>query len=266
LHACTYTTKQQSFGTGIQAMAPSKCTIAAILLVFAAVAASLGPSSAARVQLQAEEVAPQPPSFWRPRIPLPPIPCIPGLPRPRFLPPCDGSGAPLPPLPPLPPARRVPLPPIPCIPGLPRPRFLPPCNESGAPALPLPPARRLPLPCIPGLPRPSFLPPCGGSGAAAPAPPLPQPAECSTPLSGLAACADFLGANATSFLAAPAAACCDGVRSLVKDAPVCLCHVMSGDLGELLPAPGLRLRAVALPRACGVAVPFGTLRQCLSKS
>jgi len=237
-------------------MAPSKCTIA-FLLLFAAVAASLGPSSAARVQLQAEEVAPQPPSFWRPRIP---IPCIPGLPRPRFLPPCDGSGAPLPPLPPLPPARRVPLPPIPCIPGLPRPRFLPPCNESGAPALPLPPARRLPLPpipCIPGLPRPSFLPPCGGSGAAAPAPPSPQPAECSTPLSGLAACADFLGANATSFLAAPAAACCDGVRSLVKDAPVCLCHVMSGEL---------RPRAAALPRACGVAVPFGTLRQCLSKS
>ncbi|RLN34193.1 pEARLI1-like lipid transfer protein 2 [Panicum miliaceum] len=143
-------------------MAPSKCTIA-FLLVLAAVAAILRPSSAARVQLQAEEAAPQPPS----------------------------------------------------------------------------------------------------SGSAAPAPPSPQPAECSTSLSGLAPCADFLTANATNFLAAPAAACCDGVRSLVKDAPVCLCHVMSGDLGEILPAPELRLRAVALPRACGVAVPFGTLRQCI---
>ncbi|RLM87514.1 pEARLI1-like lipid transfer protein 2 [Panicum miliaceum] len=200
-------------------MAPSKCSIA-FLFVFAAVAAILRPSSAARVQLEAEEAAPQPPSFWRPRIPLPPIPCIPGLPRPRFLPPCDGSGA---------------------------------------PALPLP---LPPIPCIPGLPRPSFLPPCDGSSGTAASPPSPQPAECSTSLSGLAPCADFLTANATNFLAAPAAACCDGVRSLVKDAPVCLCHVMSGDLGEILPAPELRLRAVALPRACGVAVPFGTLRHC----
>nr|CAB3457907.1 unnamed protein product [Digitaria exilis] len=76
-------------------MAPSKCT-----------------SSAARVQLAKDPAAPatpQPPAFWRPRVPLAPLPslsCIPGLPRPWFLPPCNGSSsaAPATPSSPSPPA------------------------------------------------------------------------------------------------------------------------------------------------------------------
>jgi hypothetical protein len=182
-------------------MAPSKCTIA-FLLVLAAVSASLHPSSAARVQAEeGASASPKPPaSFWRPRVPLPSFPCIPGLPRPRFLPPCNN-------------------------------------DSSARGALQLPP----------------------------PAPAAPQPAECGTSLSPLTACAHFLTFNATSRPAPPAAACCDGVKALVKDAPICLCHVMNGDLGKLLPAPVMRLRARALPRVCGAAVPFGTFRQCISK-
>ncbi|CAN6211569.1 unnamed protein product [Urochloa humidicola] len=187
-------------------MSPSKVTIA-FFLILAAVAATLHPSSAARVQLAEEEAAPQPPFFWRPRVPLPPLP---------------------------------PLPSFPCIPGLPRPRFLPPCDGSS---------------------------PSSGGGATPAAPAPPQPAECGTSVSPLTACADFLTFNATagrrSLPAPPAAACCDAVKALVKDAPVCLCHVVNGDLAKLLPAPMLRLRAMALPRVCGAAVPFGTFSQCI---
>jgi hypothetical protein len=118
------------------------------------------------------------------------------------------------------------------------------------------------------------MPPCnndsssssGGGGGAPPSPvDPPQPAECRTSLSGLAPCADFL-TNATSGSAHPGAACCDGLKSLVKDAPICLRHAVNGDFGKVLSAPVLRLRVMALPRTCRVAVPFGTLRKCISKS
>jgi hypothetical protein len=111
-----------------------------------------------------------------------------------------------------------------------------------------------PYPCVPGVQRPPWLPPC-------PAPP-PQPAECYTSVSGLMPCADFL-TNAS--VLAPVAACCDGFRSLVTGAPICICHVVNGDIGKLLPAPMLRLRMMQLPRMCRVPFPRVILPQC-SKS
>jgi hypothetical protein len=102
--------------------------------------------------------------------------------------------------------------------------------------------------------RPLWLPPC-------PAPP-PQPAECYTSVSGLMPFADFL-TNAS--VLAPAAACCDGFRSLVTGAPICICHAVNGDIGKLLSATMLRLRMMQLPRMCRVPFPRAILSQC-SKS
>ncbi|XP_066399944.1 non-specific lipid transfer protein GPI-anchored 23-like [Miscanthus floridulus] len=216
-------------------MATPKCMWFAFAVTFAVAVATLQPSAATRVLDVDQEAGSSPwPPVWCPW-PLPLLPCVPGE----------------------------------CVPGLP---WLPPCNNSssgGAPIVPHPPLP--PLPCIPGLPRLPCLLPCNndsssssGGGAGAPPSPVepPQLAECRTSLSGLAPCADSL-TNATSGSAYPAAACCDGLKSLVKDAPICLCHAMNGELGKVLSAPVLRLRVMALPRTCHVAVPFGTLRKCI---
>ncbi|RLM66611.1 hypothetical protein C2845_PM16G18190 [Panicum miliaceum] len=110
------------------------------------------------------------------------------------------------------------------------------------------------LPCIPGRRWPPWLPPCS--------PPPPPPAECYTSVSGLMPCADFL---TNVEVRAPAGACCDGFRSIVSGAPICLCHVVNGDFNKLLPAPMLRLRMVQLPLMCRVPFPRATLRQCTGK-
>ncbi|KAF8700742.1 hypothetical protein HU200_034097 [Digitaria exilis] len=89
----------------------------AVLLILATVATTLYPSSAARVQLAEDPAAPatpQPPAFWRPRVPLPSLPCIPGLPRPWFLPPCDASSSAAAPASPSPPATSTPPTPAEC--------------------------------------------------------------------------------------------------------------------------------------------------------
>ena len=111
-----------------------------------------------------------------------------------------------------------------------------------------------PFPCIPGQQRPPWLPPCP-----------PPPAECYTSLSGLMPCVDFLTHTGVPPAPPPTSACCDGLRSLVTDAPICLCHVVNGDINELLPTPMIPVRMVALPRLCVVPFPRATLRQCISE-
>lgn len=128
------------------------------------------------------------------------------------------------------------------------------------------------FPCIPGLPRLPWLPPCNNASHGSwpvphrplpvPTPPAPQPAECGTPLAAMMPCGDYL---TNTSVTAPPAACCDGLKAVVKDAPVCMCHVVNRDFSKLLPAPMLRLRMMMLPRVCGANMPFGTLRQCISK-
>ncbi|KAF7006115.1 hypothetical protein CFC21_021180 [Triticum aestivum] len=70
-----------------------------------------------------------------------------------------------------------------------------------------------------------------------PPPPLkPQPKECRTPLMGLMPCKDFL-TSSTAPEPPNQGKCCDGLRSLVQDAPICLCRILEGtDLDKLMSA------------------------------
>ncbi|PWZ30155.1 hypothetical protein Zm00014a_033291 [Zea mays] len=110
-----------------------------------------------------------------------------------------------------------------------------------------------PFPCIPGQPRPPRLPPCP-----------PAPTECYTSLSGMMPCADFLTHNEVPPMP-PTVACCDGLRSLVTNASICLCHIVNGNINKLLPAPMIPVRMVALPRFCVVRFPRAILRRCISE-
>ncbi|XBI51779.1 hypothetical protein VPH35_034254 [Triticum aestivum] len=74
------------------------------------------------------------------------------------------------------------------------------------------------------------------STSAASVPVEPQPKECRTPLMGLMPCKDFL-TSSTAPEPTNQGKCCDGLRSLVQDAPICLCRILEGtDLDKLMSA------------------------------
>nr|CAB3464868.1 unnamed protein product [Digitaria exilis] len=126
------------------------------------------------------------------------------------------------------------------------------------------------LPAILGL----LFPPLGGIiGLLQPLIPAPgsttppqqqqqQPTECMTPLQSMAACTGYL-TNLT--VAAPPSECCDGVRAVVRDAPICLCHGINGGMSQFLPSPVDPLRMAVLPLACGTVLPIQTLLMCNSQ-
>ncbi|KAF8715944.1 hypothetical protein HU200_026909 [Digitaria exilis] len=89
-----------------------------------------------------------------------------------------------------------------------------------------------------------------------------QPTECMTPLQSMAACTGYL-TNLT--VAAPPSECCDGVRAVVRDAPICLCHGINGGMSQFLPSPVDPLRMAVLPLACGTVLPIQTLLMCNSQ-
>jgi hypothetical protein len=64
---------------------------------------------------------------------------------------------------------------------------------------------------------------------------------------------------------APPAACCGAFKSLVDNAPICLCHGLNGDINKIMPAPMDFMRMMSLPGSCGVPLPMQTLAQCASK-
>ena len=151
-------------------------------------------------------------------------------------------------------------------------------EDGGAPTPPgLPAGVQLPpglLPAILGLLFPPLggiisiiqplLPPLQGGGqlpGASPAPP--PPTECMTPLAALAPCTGYL-TNVTA-VATPPGECCDGLRAVVRDAPICLCHGTNGDMNQLLPRPVDPLRMAVLPLACGAVLPIQTLLMCNCK-
>jgi hypothetical protein len=204
----------------------------ALLLAFAAVAATMQLSEA-RVQGFNQEEADAASKTasgsagGNPGFPFP-LPHIPGLP------PLPGFPFPLPQVPGLPPLFG-PLPGAPPSQGLPSfPHFPTPPN-AGSPA----------APGLPGLP-----------------PSPPPPAECLTPLTQMVPCVDYL-TNIT--VATPPSMCCDGLKSVIADAPICLCHGMNGDMSKLFPKPIDPIRMLILPLRCGTMLPLRTLFSCNSK-
>uniref|UniRef100_A0A0E0NKC4 Bifunctional inhibitor/plant lipid transfer protein/seed storage helical domain-containing protein n=1 Tax=Oryza rufipogon TaxID=4529 RepID=A0A0E0NKC4_ORYRU len=257
-------------------MAPSSKLAAALFFAFAVVAATLAPAAEARVQGFEPAIAVEKTSVsggaQRPPTTLPGL--LPGLPFPLFpflmfpipgspagaggAPPSAGSGGFPFPLP-------FPLP-LPA-PGSPAAGAPP---SSGSSGFPFPMPSPLPLPAH-GSPA-AGAPPSSGSGLPFPLPfPLPQPSspaqpqpkECMTPLMSVMPCADYLTNTAVP---TPPATCCDGFRSLVSTAPICLCHGMNGDLNSFLPTPVDPMKMMLLPITCGAMPPLQTLFMCSSPS
>lgn len=106
--------------------------------------------------------------------------------------------------------------------------------------------------------------PADGDGGVPELPP--QPRECRPWLARMMPCAGFL-TNPTVY--APEATCCDGFNSMFTlDRVTCLCHVVNGDIGQLLPGPMNHMRMVELFSVCGHDVPVDILAAAcnLSKS
>uniref|UniRef100_A0A0E0HN07 Bifunctional inhibitor/plant lipid transfer protein/seed storage helical domain-containing protein n=1 Tax=Oryza nivara TaxID=4536 RepID=A0A0E0HN07_ORYNI len=61
---------------------------------------------------------------------------------------------------------------------------------------------------------------------------------------------------------APPSVCCDGFKSLVEMAPICLCHGINGNIGKFMPAPIDLTRMMSLPATCGVTPPVEALTKC----
>ncbi|RCV10683.1 hypothetical protein SETIT_2G128500v2 [Setaria italica] len=89
-------------------------------------------------------------------------------------------------------------------------------------------------------------------------PPLPpQPRECRPWLMRMMPCSGFI---TNSSVYAPEPTCCDGFNSMFSyDTVTCLCHVVNGDVGRLLPAPMIHMRMVELFSVCGHDVPVEIL-------
>ena len=128
-------------------------------------------------------------------------------------------------------------------------------------------------PLIPLLPPPgSSSPPLQGGGgnlgaslttfSSPPPPAQPQPEECMTPLVGMLPCTDYLTNNT---VLTPPGECCDGLKSVIRDAPICLCHGMNGGMNQFLPRPVDPIRMTILPLACGTMLPIQTLFACNCK-
>ena len=99
--------------------------------------------------------------------------------------------------------------------------------------------------------------------ASAPPPPPPALTECMTPLIGMVPCMDYL-TNIT--VLTPPAACCDGLKAVIRDAPICLCHGMNGGMNSLImPRHIDPVRMIILPLTCGALLPLQTLLSCNSK-
>uniref|UniRef100_A0A0D9WYQ2 Bifunctional inhibitor/plant lipid transfer protein/seed storage helical domain-containing protein n=1 Tax=Leersia perrieri TaxID=77586 RepID=A0A0D9WYQ2_9ORYZ len=194
------------------------------------------------------------PSFQIPTLPpLPPIPNfqIPTLPP---LPPIPSFQIPtLPPLPPIPSLQIPTLPPLPPIPSFQIPTLppLPPVPTIQVPLLPpLPPLPTIQIPPLPQIPTTPGSP--GSSQSALEAPTMPQPTECLSSLMDLMPCMEYLITNAVT---APSSICCDGFKTIVEKAPICLCHGINGNVNKFMPAPIDFMRMMTLPATCGVNPP-----------
>nr|XP_034578860.1 uncharacterized protein LOC117842498 [Setaria viridis]TKW31852.1 hypothetical protein SEVIR_2G133000v2 [Setaria viridis] len=121
------------------------------------------------------------------------------------------------------------------------------------PDLPLP---RI-LPCPPWFPKIPLI-PC--FNVTLPPPPPTDPRECRSSLRSLMPCAGFL-TNAS--VRAPPSTCCDGFDPFFANesspALLCLCHIASADIAQLLPAPMNHTRAASIMEVCGLGLPIDAL-------
>jgi hypothetical protein len=60
----------------------------------------------------------------------------------------------------------------------------------------------------------------------------------------------------------PPSTCCDGFKTLVNEAPICLCHGLNGDVNKIMSAPKDFMCMMSLPATCRVALPMQTLTKC----
>ncbi|KAK3126971.1 hypothetical protein QOZ80_7AG0566240 [Eleusine coracana subsp. coracana] len=268
-------------------MAPSK-TIVALFLALTLVANTLQPSEAIRVvqaAASADQEAPektaaasstnadayvakpsapsaagQVPGFPFPLLPFPLFPLpgggappagqFPGFPFPLF--PLPGGA---------PPAGQAPAFPFPLFPPLFPMPGAPPAGQGQLPGFPFP--LLPPLFPLPGFPRPGSPPPPSSTATklsvGETVSPRPQVTDCLPPLMTLTPCMDYL---TDTSVPAPPSTCCDGFRTLVNDAPICLCHGLNGDINKIMPAPMDLMRMMSLPATCRVALPLQTLPKC----
>ncbi|XP_051211158.2 uncharacterized protein [Lolium perenne] len=217
-------------------MAPSKSSVAFLLVVLAA--ALLQPSAAIRAQ----------PVKVKPA-------CVP------FKPPQSVTPSPPPPAASLP---SFPAPSVPASPSSPAPTPSPPQQPATPVAPATPPSPQLPTtPAVaPATPPPPQTPATPVTPATPPPPPA-QPTECLTPLMGLMPCMGFL---TDTTVPTPPATCCGAFKSLVDNAPICLCHGLNGDINKIMPAPMNFMRMMSLPGSCNVPLPMQALAQCSCKS
>uniref|UniRef100_A0A0E0I0H2 Bifunctional inhibitor/plant lipid transfer protein/seed storage helical domain-containing protein n=1 Tax=Oryza nivara TaxID=4536 RepID=A0A0E0I0H2_ORYNI len=206
--------------------------------------------------------------------PLPQLPTIqiPSLPPLQPLPTIQIPGlSPLQPIPTIQIPSLPQLPPLPTIqiPGLPTLPQLPTIQIPGLPQLPTLPTIQIPE--LPPLPSVSITPgspgvpariPISSQSALAAAPIAPQqPTECLSSLMALMPCMEYV---TKADVPAPPSVCCDGFKSLVEKAPICLCHGINGNISKLMPAPIDLTRIMSLPATCGVAPPVEALTKCFT--
>ncbi|KAF2922769.1 protein app1-like [Oryza sativa Japonica Group] len=249
-------------------MAPFKTILLVVFFALFAVS-SLQPSAAVRdaqvfkpTVANADVTQPSASLVGLPGLPpLQPLPTIqiPGLPPLPQLPTIQ-----IPSLPQLPPLPTIQIPGLPTLPQLP--------TIPGLPQLPTLPTIQIPeLPPLPPLPSVSITPgspgapariPISSQSALAAAPIAPQqPTECLSSLMALMPCMEYV---TKADVPAPPSVCCDGFKSLVEKAPICLCHGINGNISKLMPAPIDLTRIMSLPATCGVAPPVEALTKCFT--
>ncbi|CAM0909386.1 unnamed protein product [Alopecurus aequalis] len=80
-----------------------------------------------------------------------------------------------------------------------------------------------------------FTPIFGPPTPVPPTPMKPYPKECLPSMMGLMPCKDFINSTATA--PPKPSKCCDAVKSLFEDAPICICHLDNGEFDKLMPSP-----------------------------
>lgn len=107
-------------------------------------------------------------------------------------------------------------------------------------------------------------------GVPSPTPPAPRPGtpsqqagDCYMPLLPLSSCFPYL-TNASETTAQ--FQCCDGLRQVIRENLICLCHVLSGEISRMSPSPLIPTRMYLLPLTCAVIVPPTLLPMSLASS